>query len=70
MRGAKTKSFSNKNYTVTSEDWPWTNPSFTLCIDEKMENIEKIEIDPSLRLSDMNRSNNIFPRKVETEEAK
>tara|TARA_B110000090_G_scaffold104337_1_gene117139 strand:+ start:1623 stop:3521 length:1899 start_codon:yes stop_codon:yes gene_type:complete len=70
MRGAKTKSFNNKNYTVTSEDWPWTNPSFTLCIDEKMENIEKIEIDPSLRLSDMDRSNNIFPRKVETEEAK
>lgn len=62
MRGSKTKS-KYSNYKVVSEDWPWTNPSFNLCIDVKTKDISSIEIDPSLRLSDVNRKNNTFPRK-------
>ena len=67
MRGAKNKS-KYKSYKVVSEDWPWTNPTFTLCIDVKKKEIEKIEIDPSFRLSDVNRENNIFPRVEKKEE--
>ncbi|MDC1370412.1 M1 family metallopeptidase [Flavobacteriales bacterium] len=61
MRGAKTES-KYADYTVVSEDWPWTNPKFTLCIEVKEKDIEKIEIDPSLRLSDIDRNNNTYPR--------
>jgi hypothetical protein len=61
MRGAKTES-KYADYTVVSEDWPWTNPEFTLCIEVKEKDIEKIEIDPSLRLSDIDRNNNTYPR--------
>ena len=67
MRGSKTIS-KYDNYEVVSEDWPWTNPTFNLCIDEKIENIARIEIDPSLRLSDVNRKNNIFPEPEEKKE--
>ena len=69
MRGSKNET-SYKDFTLVTEDWPWTNPTFTLCIDVKEKDIKSIEIDPSLRLSDINRENNVFPRKVETEEAK
>ncbi|MDB9931708.1 M1 family metallopeptidase [Flavobacteriales bacterium] len=61
MRGAKNES-KYADYTVVSEDWPWTNPEFTLCIEVKEKDIEKIEIDPSLRLSDIDRNNNTYPR--------
>ncbi|MGB1041506.1 MAG: M1 family metallopeptidase [Flavobacteriales bacterium] len=63
MRGAKTES-RYKDYKVVTDDWPWTNPEFKLCIEVKEKDIKSIEIDPSLRLSDINRENNIFPRKV------
>lgn len=68
MRGAKTQS-KYADYTVVSEDWPWTNPEFTLCIEVKEKDIVTVEIDPSLRLSDVNRENNVFP-KMEAEEEK
>jgi hypothetical protein len=38
--------------------WPWVNPSYSLKINKKMSDIESIEIDPSLRLADVNRKNN------------
>ena len=67
MRGSKSHS-KYDNYEVVSEDWPWTNPTFNLCINEKMEDIARIEIDPSLRLSDVNRTNNIYPQPEEKKE--
>ncbi len=38
--------------------WPWVNPSYTLKISRKASDIESIEIDPSLRMADVNRKNN------------
>ncbi|HEY5823769.1 MAG TPA: M1 family metallopeptidase, partial [Cyclobacteriaceae bacterium] len=38
--------------------WPWVNPSYTLKISHKANDIEMIEIDPSLRMADINRKNN------------
>ena len=61
MRAEKAKSIY-QNYEVVSDDWPWTNPQFTLCIDVPKKEIAKIEIDPSLRMADTDRTDNIFPK--------
>jgi hypothetical protein len=42
------------------EDWPWTNVSYALTIDRHITDIQSIEIDPSLRMADVDRSNNTF----------
>ncbi len=61
MRGYKTKSVYDQ-LEVVSADWPWTNPEFTLCIDIPRKQISKVEIDPSYRMADTDRTDNIFPK--------
>jgi Peptidase family M1 domain len=39
-------------------EWAWVNPSYTLKINRKANDIEVIEIDPSQRMADVNRKNN------------
>ncbi len=41
-------------------DWPWAYPSYQLTIDAPKADITKIEIDPSGRMADVNRSNNVY----------
>tara|TARA_R110002096_G_scaffold83876_7_gene194186 strand:- start:9062 stop:10903 length:1842 start_codon:yes stop_codon:yes gene_type:complete len=60
MRGEKAAETNMSDYEVR-EDWPWTFPKYELQIDSKLENIESIEIDPSGRMADVNRSNNVYP---------
>lgn len=38
--------------------WPWVNPSYTLKINRKSDEIASVEIDPSLRMADIERKNN------------
>lgn len=38
--------------------WPWVNPTYAVNIARKLNEIESIEIDPSLRMADINRKNN------------
>ena len=64
MRGEKGKNDRKKKEWKVQTDWPWTNPDYTLLINEKMEDIESIKIDPSGRLADVNQLNNVFPRMV------
>jgi len=45
---------------VIMEDWPWPYPYYELSIAGK---VESIEIDPSLRMADVDRQNNRFPVK-------
>lgn len=40
--------------------WPWVNPSHKVKIDVKFGDIERIEIDPTNRLIDMNTTNNLW----------
>jgi hypothetical protein len=40
------------------DPWPWVNPSYTLKINKALSQIESVEIDPSLRMADVNRANN------------
>jgi hypothetical protein len=56
MRGAKT-SEEGTNYTV-APDWIWVSPNYELIIGIPPGKIRSIEIDPSLRLADVDRSNN------------
>lgn len=43
---------------VELEAWPWVNPSYTLVISKPSAEIATIEIDPSMRLADIDRKNN------------
>lgn len=46
-------------------EWPWTNETYSFTINQKMKSIVKVEIDPSLRLADVDRTNNEWPRQKE-----
>lgn len=41
-------------------DWPWVKPTYTLKIDKPASSIQKIEIDPSMRMADIDRKNNVI----------
>ena len=43
-----------------AEDWPWVFPEYELTINHPMEEIARIEIDPSRRMADLNRENNTW----------
>ena len=57
LLGTKPNDNSSVQFTV-AEAWPWVNPSYTVKINRKISDIESIEIDPSLRMADVNRKNN------------
>ncbi|HEU5146627.1 MAG TPA: M1 family metallopeptidase [Chryseosolibacter sp.] len=40
--------------------WPWVNPTYSLRIDRQPEEIARVEIDPTQRLADVNRKNNLL----------
>lgn len=61
MRGQKDDS-SFKGDLVSMEAWPWTYPEYNLEIGYSLEEIKSIEIDPSTKMADINRENNVFPR--------
>ena len=43
------------------EDWPWVYPTYEMIVPRPRNDIQKIEIDPSRRMADINRANNIYP---------
>jgi len=59
MRGAKDVEDENTQ-RMTLEEWPWTNPTYTLKINKSASDIKKIEIDASKRMADIDRSNNVL----------
>jgi hypothetical protein len=40
--------------------WRWVNPTYTLKISKPAAEIQRIEIDPSMRVADVNRNNNVY----------
>ncbi|MBA4057911.1 MAG: peptidase M1, partial [Marivirga sp.] len=40
--------------------WPWVYPSYTLRVSNRVSEISSIEIDPSLRMADIERGNNMI----------
>lgn len=61
MRGEKQdhSAYPDAEWT-TKPDWPWVNPTYTLEIDTPASSITHVEIDPSQRMADTDRSNNIY----------
>jgi hypothetical protein len=40
------------------EPWKWTHPTYTFEINHRLTDLKLIEIDPSQRMADVNRTNN------------
>lgn len=45
---------------IASEEWRWTHPTYVLEIKSKLTEFKKIEIDPSQRMADVDRRNNVI----------
>jgi hypothetical protein len=58
MRGVK-KAENPEQNRVVLPDWPWTNRSYEFILEVPMEDISRIELDPSFRMADLDRENNI-----------
>jgi len=59
MMGSKPIEDKSIKRTVAAA-WPWVNPTYTIGLNRKAEDVQSIEIDPSLRMADINRKNNIL----------
>jgi hypothetical protein len=59
MRGNKLQESADLKQ-INLPDWPWTHPEFEFSIPVSLKKIQKIEIDPSKRMADVNSENNIF----------
>ena len=62
MRGEKPAEawYGDVKRTV-QEDWPWTNEEYSFTLDKNPKNIDRIVIDPSFRVADIDRRNNHYP---------
>ena len=67
MRGAK-KQETAEVQQIVEKDWPWTNPTYEITIPVPLEEILSLEIDPSMRLADIDRSDNLLLREVPEDE--
>ncbi len=59
MYGAK-KTENADSKLIAEEPWKWTHPTYTLSIKARLRDINKIEIDPSKRMADIERKNNLL----------
>jgi hypothetical protein len=57
MFGSKPAEEGQANRKVY-EEWPWTNPLYEISTKRKLTDIISVEIDPSLRMADLERKNN------------
>ncbi len=63
MRGEKNDDFYEEEMVVTlEEDWPWVNPTYVVEIDKPLSDILEINIDPSLRMADLDRNDNVWKK--------
>lgn len=67
MRGEKKNEYPKSQF-ILGEDWPWTNPDYRFSLPSGYGKITSIEIDPSYRMADINRDDNLWvPVKIEDE---
>ena len=53
------KPAENKDIPRTSfPSWKWTQPTYVVSVNKKLASIKTIEIDPTLRMADVDRKNN------------
>lgn len=61
MRGQKENTYKNISFSV-EEDWPWAYPEYTFELDASIESIEKIDINHTGLVADINTENNVYPK--------
>jgi len=59
QRGNKPEE-AGKPKRILTQKWPWTDYSTEVSIGRPISDIKSVEIDPSMRLADINRDNNIL----------
>ncbi len=52
------KPAENNTKRIIHPEWKWTHPEYSFTTDRSMKEIKSIEIDPTQRMADLNRSNN------------
>ncbi len=57
MRGEKINDSSKEEF-ILLDDWEWVNNTYEINFDTKIKKINKIEINPSGKMADINKSNN------------
>ncbi len=61
MRGEKENPYASLSRTILP-DWPWAYPTYDFTIDKPMSAVKAIVLDPSERMADINRDNNIYQK--------
>jgi len=59
MRGEKENPYPQLERTVL-EDWPWAFPNYDFTIDQPIENIKAVVIDPSQLMADVDQEDNVY----------
>ena len=49
-----------KQKTIIEEDWRWTHPTYVISFNKRLIDLVKAEIDPSKRMADVDRKNNLI----------
>ncbi|MDQ6756522.1 MAG: M1 family metallopeptidase [Bacteroidota bacterium] len=57
------KPAENYSQRVVHEEWPWTNPTYIVEFNHKLTDLREAEIDPSQRMADVERKNNLLQLK-------
>ncbi len=61
MRGEKTHDYGAELKVLN--DWPWTNASYSVSINQNLDDIESIRLDPLGKVADINTDDNEWPPK-------
>ena len=59
MYGSKSAE-NNNQPNIIEESWKWTHPTYTVSINKKLITLTKAEVDPSKRMADVERKNNLI----------
>jgi hypothetical protein len=55
-----TKLAENNGNNFIENEWKWTHPTYTVSINKKLTTLVKAEVDPSKRIADVERKNNLI----------
>ncbi|MEX0647036.1 MAG: M1 family metallopeptidase [Balneolaceae bacterium] len=59
MWGQKENEFPDVE-RIVADDWPWVFPDYQLSVEHTADEIHRIEIDPTRRMADVDRGNNVW----------
>ena len=54
------KPAENKLPTIVHEEWRWTHPTYIVEFKRKLTDLKEVEIDPTKRMADVERKNNLL----------